>query len=180
MTAPNLIEKFFGLDFHFTERSNLSLTIDFVRAILKNPRQMYFARKLAESVLRDVPDRVFNLEIQALFDFVRDRIRLTRDIKDVETIKTLERIYNEIEALGIFLGDCDDATILLAGLLMSVGYTVRIVITSTMQNVSDSFNHIFLQVLNPTDNKWYNLDPTIKTKPMGTVVRYKRISYFSV
>jgi hypothetical protein len=53
---------------------------------------------------------------------VRERLRFTRDGFKVETLKTPQRMLQEIASYKKFVGDCDDASILVATLLLAVGH----------------------------------------------------------
>lgn len=73
-------------------------------------------RTLALSITRQLPEHDDRAEITALQHFVRDRIRYVRDVEGVETLQTPPY------TLQMGAGDCDDKSILLATLLMAVGY----------------------------------------------------------
>ncbi len=74
-------------------------------------------------------------EIKALFDWVQQNIRYTRDPYGYEWIQSV------VPTLVFGHGDCDCHTVLLGSLLMSVGYPVRLVIVG---NSPGSFFHVFL------------------------------------
>jgi len=105
------------------------------------------------------PERSYWQECSAIFKFVRANVRYVRDIHGIDTFQTARR------TLQMRSGDCDDFTILLAAMLMSVGFPVR---TKTIQTkTAEDFNHIYLQVgLPPTKpTRWKSLDASTPHPP---------------
>lgn len=106
-----------------------------------------------------VPVRDYKGEAVALFHYVQDNVRYTRDTYGVELYQTAQRTGQ----LGI--GDCDDMTILLGSLLQIVGLPVKIrVIGLKGQRV---FSHVYLLVGLPPENPtaWMPLDPSRPESP---------------
>ncbi len=94
-------------------------------------------------------------ETKALFDFVQQNIRYTRDPFGYEWVQSV------VPTLVMGHGDCDCHTVLLGSLLMSVGYPVRIVIAGSAPG---KFHHVFLEVQYRTPEGipvWAYLDSTI-------------------
>lgn len=164
----------------FLKKHDLATTLQVIKEILNNGRELYYARKLAEEILRDVPDRVTDEELKALHKYATETVRYTKDIFDVEMVKTLENIYKDIQNKGNFLGDCDDVSVLLGGLLKSVGYKVRMAVISTAKNPDDNFDHIFVQAYHPQKNAWVSVDGVLRGKLIGTEIPYKKIRYFEM
>ncbi|MES2367635.1 MAG: transglutaminase-like domain-containing protein [Pseudomonadota bacterium] len=99
-------------------------------------------------------------EIAALNIYVRDRIRYVRDVLDCETLQTPQA------TMELGQGDCDDKAILLASLLMSIGYVPRFVAL----NQGHGFVHVWTQV--NYSGKWIDLEPTEKVMTgRGVLVR---------
>ena len=76
-------------------------------------------RHVSVLLTQDIEQKNKFAEIYALYNFVKDRIRYVRDIRNVETLHTAERILQNKA------GDCDDKSILLASLLESLGFKTR-------------------------------------------------------
>lgn len=159
---------------------NVYLTVKKIIDIINSPRELVYARELAEQVLINIPDRNSLRDISTITNYVRNTIRFTHDIKGIETVKTVERIYNEIRNTGKFIGDCDDATVLLGAMLKSIGYPIKIVIVSLRELKGDNFNHIYLRVLDKNKNVWYNVDGTMRGQPFNAIRPYKKIKFFEV
>jgi hypothetical protein len=97
-------------------------------------------------------------EIQALFEWVRNNIRYTRDIFQVETLHTARRL------LELRAGDCDDMTILLGSLLKSTGHPVRLCLAGFRRRFPHLYSHIYPEVL--IGKKWVAIDATMH-HPIG-------------
>lgn len=97
-------------------------------------------------------------QIHALFDFVQNQIRYTRDINNVETLHDAAQVLQQRQ------GDCDDKAILLASLLESIGHPARFVAIG-FGNKGDigEFSHVLVQtpIGNARDPKnWIWLETT--------------------
>lgn len=94
---------------------------------------------------------------KALFYFVRDNLNYINDPPD-EYIKPPE------ETLTTMSGDCDDASVLLAAMLESIG------IPTAYEHVP---NHVYIQAYIPEikrsyqEDGWVNLDPTCSNCEFG-------------
>lgn len=89
-------------------------------------------------------------EADAVFQYVRDTIRYTRDVYGVETLSTPDK------TLQTRVGDCDDKTTLLATMLECVGFPTRFVVTGYEQ--PGCFQHVYLQVW--IQGQWIDADST--------------------
>lgn len=98
-------------------RETLALMRSIVRKAKGDPAVVATARSLT----RMVPQKNWRGEVEALFRFVRDRIRYVMDPNDVEYLSTPSRL------IEMGAGDCDDKATLLASLLESIGHPSRFV-----------------------------------------------------
>lgn len=103
-------------------------------------------------------------EVRAIFAFVRNNIRYTRDPPDRDFYQRARRILETRAA------DCDDLTIILGSLLMTVGYPLKFKIVAVRPPGTpkpDDFNHIYLLVgLPPRDpSRWVPLDASVEHPP---------------
>lgn len=81
-------------------------------------------RLAVENIIRATPSRDYPAETRAVESWVRQRLHFVRDGLKVETLKSAARMLGEVTSYGRFTGDCDDASILSAALLMSLGHPV--------------------------------------------------------
>lgn len=79
-------------------------------------------REQVERIIRRAPARDLVAEARAVEAWVRNHMRYTRDGLTAETVKTVDRMLNDIEKHGKALLDCDDASVLTAALLLSAGH----------------------------------------------------------
>ena len=105
-------------------------------------------------------------EVEALFNFVRDCIRYTKDVYQVETLATPDK------TMAMRVGDCDDMTVLLATLLESIGYATRFVIEGYQDGMG--WEHVYLEACLYGD--WVPLDATEQVamgwKPPEALIRW--------
>lgn len=73
-------------------------------------------RQTSARIVRSCPPKDDLCEVGTLQNWVRSNIRYTGDVLDVETVQTPD--YTLTEGYG----DCDDQSVLLATLLMSIGH----------------------------------------------------------
>lgn len=107
-------------------------------------------RGLAMRLTRDLPDRAWVSEIKALHAYARDCIRFIRDVLDVETLQTPQA------TIRLRAGDCDDKSILLAALLLSIGHRCRFVAIGRTPN---HFEHVYVEAR--AGKGWMPLDPSL-------------------
>lgn len=132
-------------------RATLQLMSTLVRRFKTDPA----IRQQALDLIGNLPSKRWALEVDALFRFVRDRIRYTRDTNGVETIQW------PTVTLSVGQGDCDDKSTLLASLLESIGHPTRFV---AIGPEPAKYSHVFVQT--QLGSKWVSLDATMNV-PMG-------------
>jgi transglutaminase-like putative cysteine protease len=107
-------------------------------------------RQLAAGLIQGVTAKDFTSEVDTIFQWVRDNIRYTLDINNVETLQT------PINTLNFGYGDCDDMSMLLAAMLESVGHPCQFVAVALEE--ADQFDHVFVRTM--IGDNWVSLDPT--------------------
>lgn len=124
-------------------------TVGIMRALVNDWKKSPALRQAAMGVIFMEPAQDDCAEVQALFNFVRDNVRYTRDVNGIETLATPDK------TLAMRVGDCDDQSVLLATLLESVGYPTKFVIEA----YDDAgWAHVYLMTY--CDDQWIALDPT--------------------
>lgn len=139
-------------------------------------------RKRAETILANTRERDERGEVETIFQWVKSRFHYFHDPTGLEYFKSPEYADKEIDTSGngTFNGDCDDASIYLAALLMSVGYRVEFVTITPQNEPTNEFKHIYVRVFFPSTNQWAALDATAKGQPLGWEPPYKRQRTFPV
>jgi hypothetical protein len=97
-------------------------------------------------------------EIKALFEWVQQNVRYTKDPVRVEMLHSPRRM------LELRAGDCDDMTILLGAMLEAIGHPIQLVLAGPDPYRPLLFSHIYLEV--DYKGQWIPLDPTMPY-PMG-------------
>lgn len=96
-------------------------TLQIMRLLVLRGRENPAVRERAAALVRGLPPYAYLAEADAIFRFVRDCIRYTGDIFDVETLQAPEY------TLQIGIGDCDDKVILVCSLLQSINHPCKLV-----------------------------------------------------
>jgi Transglutaminase-like superfamily len=125
---------------------------------LNNPQFVRFAVDL----VRNVPQYDDFGEVYALFSWVQQNIRYTKDPV------TKEKLYPPMELLKIQAGDCDDISMLLGALAIAVGYPARLVTVAANANYPDDFSHVYTEVeVPPGSGKWIAVDAARPSSAFG-------------
>lgn len=131
-------------------------TLRMMRQLINEYKKQVEIIDTAIQVVFLVPEKDEMSEIDALFNFVRDNIRYTRDVHGVETLA------NPAITLQRKVGDCDDKTTLFATLAEAIGYPTQLVMAGYYG--SRDFEHVYCRVL--TSQGWLDADTTEKF-PLG-------------
>lgn len=125
-----------------------------------------FTRKLLNQYKIDSYDNMG--EIGAIFDWVQKNITYRNHVMCRDSFQTANR------TLALMSGDCDQATVLLCSMLLSVGIpaAMRVVTMDKKQ----PFHHIYALAGNPkrSPSGWVPLDATNKKKRVGWEPQYAR------
>lgn len=138
-------------------RAGVEVTLNLMRAYVRQFRKTPLIRGLALDNVAHLPQKIWMLEIQAQFDFVRNNIRYVGDVKNVETLQ------DPFRTLQLGQGDCDDFCVLLASLLNAIDYDCRFVACGREKGI---FEHVYVQCELPNRRRTINLDAT-EPHPMG-------------
>jgi len=139
---------------------------------VKDRKHGAFMRGAAAKIILDAGCRTkdYKCEARALHEWVRDKIRWTRDTKGMET---LQYPYRTLE-FGI--GDCDDKSLLLSTFATTIGMPSKFRAIAAMPQRKSQFSHVYV-MLNPNGDEetWVAADPTVSTAPLGweSPVRYR-------
>jgi Transglutaminase-like superfamily len=110
--------------------------------------------RLAKDIVRAVPAFDDVREAEGLYNWVRANVRFTKDPVNKENL------YPPAELLKIRSGDCDDISMLLATLLMAVGYPARLMTVAASQGSPEDFSHVYVEGEVPAGSgNWIAMDP---------------------
>lgn len=124
-----------------------------VRQGKKNPGLRHYAATLVGSL----EPKAWLAEIRTVFETVRDNVRYTLDINNVETLQT------PVFTLQHGYGDCDDMAVLIATLLESIGHPTAF---EAISFGGGEFSHVVPLTRAGGEGRWITLDAT-EPEPMG-------------
>lgn len=129
-------------------------TINEMRGLVDEALRDASVNRLARDIVRSVPAFDDVAEAEALYNWVRANIRFTKDPVNKETL------YPPAELLKIRSGDCDDISMVMATLLMAVGYPARFVTVAATPNSPEQFSHVYVEGEVPAGSgQWIPMDP---------------------
>ena len=133
--------------------------ISYLDAEINDGKRSQRIREIASGILTEktpegnwkIQERDWRGELAGAFNYVRDKVRYTRDIHDVELFQKADR------TLDLEIGDCDDIAILLGSILGNIGYPLLIRVISTG---GPQFHHVYLVAGIPphAPTEWVALD----------------------
>jgi len=135
-------------------------TVRAMRRLIDQGKKDPTVHETAAHIIRSVNVPAFHWagEVRAIYNWVLQNIRFTRDVYGKETLHAAP----EILRLGI--GDCDDFTILLCSLLGTIGHKTRIVTIAKPED-ERHFSHVFPQVY--LEGGWVTIDAARRNAAMG-------------
>lgn len=137
-------------------------TLNLMRQLVRAGKKSPVIRQLAVELTRNLKQKDWMGEVNAVHKFVRDNIRYVRDIRGVETLHTVERI------LSNGAGDCDDKSVLAASLLESLGHPTRFLAIGFRPG---NYSHVFPETR--VGDRWVSVETTepvpLGWKPKGIV-----------
>jgi hypothetical protein len=130
-------------------------TIRLIRGLIEHGVKHPLIRRTATNILQGIPPYNDAGEVSAIFHWVLQNIRFTKDMVGVgHGIETLQPAASILETKA---GDCDDINaILLPSLLGSVGYETRAVTIKSNPEDPENFSHIYIEV--NVNGQWIALD----------------------
>jgi len=136
--------------------AGVAATLEIMVKIVLQYRSNPVVRVTAQSLVKDCANRDRVCQVRELHAFVRDRIKYLPDVRDVETIQTPDY------TLRMGSADCDDASVLMASLVESVGFQSRFLAIAVR---GGGFSHVSSQVMLGTH--WVNLETIVPTLPQS-------------
>ena len=126
-----------------------------ITSLIKQGAKDFYVRQTAIDILlqRGVKPKDYVAEIRALFEWVQQNVRYTKDTVRVEVLHSARRM------LELRAGDCDDFSILLGAMLEAIGHPVRLILTGPDPLRQDLFSHIYVEAF--CRGRWISLDATM-------------------
>jgi hypothetical protein len=135
-------------------------TAAFMARLIRDGARDFRVRRTALDILkrRAVRAKDYLAEIKALFEWVQQNLRYTKDTYQVEVLHSARRL------LELGAGDCDDFSILLGSMLEAIGHPTRLVLTGPNPRRPRAFSHVYVEAF--CNGRWIALDATMP-HPMG-------------
>jgi transglutaminase-like putative cysteine protease len=130
--------------------AGIAATLDMMVALTKKFRKNITVRTIAEQIVAPLQQKNYYAEAQAVQDWVRNNIRYTQDVYDVETLKDPIALFHDR------LGDCDDMSLMAGTLLQSIGHPVRYVAVGSQ--VPGEYDHVYVET--KIGQRWVGLECT--------------------
>lgn len=110
--------------------------------IIKESSQNPMIRQYAEKIIQNVPPRDDMGEAEAIYYWVRDNVRYTRDPLGLEYFTTPLLMLQKFGRGETMEGDCDDCALLASSLLRSIGFFTVVRIAGYGVDKSD-YSHVY-------------------------------------
>jgi transglutaminase-like putative cysteine protease len=136
-------------------------SIEVIKKLIDQGKKDIIIRTLAEKITQYLPEKDYNREAQAIYNFVTRRLRYTKDIHKVETVHRARDLLRRHRKAA----DCDDFVILTGSLLQAIGHPIRIVIIGNNYLDKNDYSHIYLQAY--INKKWVSFDGSVPGAKMG-------------
>jgi transglutaminase-like putative cysteine protease len=128
-------------------------TIDLMRQLIDEAVADQKFVRFAVDLVRNVPAYNDLGEALAVYKWVQSSIRFTKDPV------TKEKLYPPQELLKIRAGDCDDISMLMAALLIAIGYPARLITLAANPASPDDFSHVYVEgEVPPGSGGWIPMD----------------------
>lgn len=121
-------------------------TVSKMKSIINDSARNPYVREWAKKIVARIEVNKKQAEASAVFDFVRDNVRYTKDPYGFEYVTTPPIILEDIRLYMAGqgdrpVGDCDDMTALSLSLLKSIGFQVAIKVVSFAPN--KKYGHVY-------------------------------------
>lgn len=151
-------------------------TVELMRGVARERSRHPLVRELALHIVRmaGVHSQNYIDEALAIGRYVHKKVRYVRDIKGVETLHDPLTLIDQLRR-GEAQGDCDDMSLLIAALLLSIGHSPKFRIVKYSPN-SQGFAHIYVVDYERNHGqrvkKRIVIDAIMKRKPIGYEVKH--------
>lgn len=152
-----MLAKYVDLPFagrRFTE-ATINHMIDFVQRGQRKPEVVSAARQ----IVRNCPPKQYYCEAEAIFRWVKDNIRYTRDPQNTEWLQEPDVTLRE------GFGDCDCLAVLIASLAAAIGMQVGFETIKADPRFPDDYSHVY--PIMKTERGWRAADPTVFESDFG-------------
>ena len=151
-------------------------TIEVMKRMAREYSRHDLVKRLATNILhyKNIPSHNYLEEARAIGEFVKTHIRYVKDPVGTESLQAPDMMIRMMKDAGYAMGDCDDMSLLIAALLMSIG--IRPAFRAVKYKASSpTYNHIYVVVYenninnssSPGPVKRLAIDAIVKDRPIG-------------
>lgn len=165
------------------------VTLSLIGKAIRDGSSYLPIRNLSAGLAATAPRKDFPAQAKKIWDHFLNRWRYVKDRDGKEMLTVGPRaIYNLVMGNnggvggpgGYGAGDCDDATIALGSMLMSVGFPVRIGTTAPPNAPGVFFTHVFPQAQIPGLG-WVTMDPVLPPNAgLGDIAPHQRLAIWDL
>jgi hypothetical protein len=164
-------------------RGNLD-TVNMIKKIARKESGDPLVRRIANNIVNyhKIPSHSYLEEARAIGAWVQQNMRYVRDADGIEQLTSPNLLLRHMTELGYMTGDCDDMSVLISALLLSIGCVPTLRCVRYKSN-SGHYNHIYVVVYeqnHPNPPQRLVLDAIIKNKPIGTEMPHQSGDDFPV
>jgi transglutaminase-like putative cysteine protease len=143
-------------------------TVDKMKSIIIESSKNTYVREWAKKIVARVEVNNKKAEAKAVFNFVRDCVRYTRDPLGFEYLQTPPTLLEDIRLYQDGkgdrpVGDCDDMTLLSLSLLKSIGFQVAIKVVGFSKD--KKYSHVYGLV--KIGSEWVPIDCVRPDQELG-------------
>jgi hypothetical protein len=164
-------------------------TVQVMKRMAREYSRHPIVKRLATNILhhQNIPSHHYLREAQAIGRFVQQHVRYVKDPVGTESLQAPDMMIRAMADAGYVMGDCDDMSLLIASLLMSIGIRPKF---RTVRYKGDSgpFNHIYVVVyenniadtMMPGRVQRLVIDAIIKDRPIGFEIPHRSGQEFDI
>ncbi len=145
-----------------TGDAGVALTLSHLRQFVSISQTSELAHAAVQDALAGTPEKNAGAEAAAIVGWIRQRYHYIQDPVEVELVHDPRYLLRQIDRQGFFMGDCDDASVLLATLLETAGYPTRFVVQG---DSGESYAHVLVEA--QLDGTWTPIDLTNRSATVG-------------
>lgn len=153
---------------------------------VKKPEVADMARRIVCDLVDENLSPFFAImsEVQAVYNIAITKMRYTRDPHGVELVYGAEYIVKQWNQGKKWAEDCDTYASLLMAFFLAIGRHARVTIVSFTQGEPNRFEHVFVEVFVPADQKmmipgrWVVVDPSTGPHVRKMISQIKHAQHF--
>lgn len=148
-------------------------TIERMHDIVLKAKMQPYVKTIARMMSWGCPEKDRGCKARKIFGFLKGAFLYEHDPENIELIASPMRMFqsmNDMAKAGmntggkLFVGDCDDASILVSSLAGSLGVPYRFETIKGAAN-SDEFTHVYAGLM--VDGGWHGADLTVPSSYFG-------------